>query len=411
MKNKANLLIRIKNILKEVRFGNFSSRLPLDVSTEDKEFVTDFNNMLESLQDREYMLSENQGIFLAKSEYLKKLFDMLNEGIISVSKDLKILSVNKIQADWFKIPHKKLFGMKLPDILQKYSIYDENGILLDKKDTSFFDKDKINCHLTFELRKIRMTFSVTIKKFLDKDKNVNYFIISKDISSDIKLQKLKDTFIATMTHDLKVPIVAEEKVLKLLLGQTLGDTSPLQKEALENMLANNKDMLSLVNTLLDVYKLEDGALKLHKSSFFIENLVAEEIEKVKFLASESNLKIRLLDKSAIKEIAADEIQIGRVVMNLLTNAINFAPQNSEIKVEIFDKDEKICISVTDKGAGILPENIPHIFDRYYTKKYRKVGTGLGLYFSKKIVHLHGGDIKVQSIPDKKTTFTVELPIK
>ena len=230
MKTKNNLLIRIKNILKEVRFGNFSNRLPLNVPAEDKEFVVDFNNMLESLQDREYMLSENQGIFLAKSEYLKTLFDMLNEGIISVSKDLKILSVNKIQANWFKIPHKKLFGMKLTDIISKYNIYDENGIMLDKNDTSFFEKNKTNCHLTFEIRKIRMTFAVTIKKFLDKDKKTNYFIISKDISSDIKLQKLKDTFIATMTHDLKVPIVAEEKVLKLLINEKLGQTSPMQKE-------------------------------------------------------------------------------------------------------------------------------------------------------------------------------------
>ena len=87
MKNKTNLLTRIKNILKEVRFGNFSSRLPQDVPDEDKEFVTDFNNMLESLQDRENMITENQGIFLAKSEYQKQLFDMLNEGIISVSND------------------------------------------------------------------------------------------------------------------------------------------------------------------------------------------------------------------------------------------------------------------------------------------------------------------------------------
>ena len=139
-------------------------------------------------------------------------------------------------------------------------------------------------------------------------------------------------------------------------------------------------------------------------------MVSEEISKVKFLASESNLRIKLSNKSAVKEIYADEIQIRRVIMNLLTNAINFAPQNSEIKVEIFDKNEKISISVTDKGTGILPENIPHIFDRYYTKKYRKVGTGLGLYFSKKIVRLHGGDIKVESIPNKKTTFTIELPL-
>ena len=82
--------------------------------------------------------------------------------------------------------------MNLTDVIKKYDIYDENGNLLNKTDTDFFEKDKTNCRLTFELRKIRMTFAITIKKFLDKDKNINYFIISKDISSDIKLQKLQD---------------------------------------------------------------------------------------------------------------------------------------------------------------------------------------------------------------------------
>lgn len=411
MKNKNNLLTRIKNILREVRFGNFSSRLPINVSSEDEEFVSDFNNMLESLQDRENMLSENQGIFLARTEYLKTLFDMLNEGIISISQDLKILSINKIQAKWFRIPYKKLLGMNLKDIINKYKIYDQNGNILKHNIESFVEKDKKNFILVFEIRKIKMTFSVTIKKFLDRDKKTNYIIISKDISSDIKLQKLKDTFIATLTHDLKVPIVAEEKVLNLLLNGGLGDTSCAQKEALQNMISNNKDMLSLVNTLLDVYKIEDGVFQINKNRVDINSMLEEVVSKIKFIASESNLKIKIINKSDIKEICADEIQISRVITNILTNAINFAPQNSDIKIDVYSNKETVSIAITDRGSGISPENIKNVFDRYFTKKYRKVGTGLGLYLSKKIVRLHGGDITVESIPNKKTTFTVELPIK
>ena len=411
MKDKTNLLIRIKNILREVRFGNFSSRLPVNVSPEDKEFVSDFNNMLESLQDRESMLSENQGIFLAKTEYLKTLFDMLNEGIISVSKDLKILSVNKIQEKWFRISHKKLVGKNLLDVIKKYKIYDENGMVIENNTGNFFEKNKENFVLTFEIKKIRMTFSITTKKFLDKEKNINYLIISKDISSEIKLQKLKDTFIATLTHDLKVPIIAEEKVLNMLLSGGLGEISATQNEAIQNMISNNKDMQGLVNTLLDVYRLEDGVFQLNKKCVCITDILNEAINKVKFIASESNLKIKIQNNSSNKQVYADDVQIGRVFINLLTNAINFAPQNSTIKAHVYDDNDNVCVAISDKGSGILPENIPKVFDRYFTKKYRKVGTGLGLYLSKKIIRLHGGDIKVESIPDKKTTFTVELPIK
>ena len=408
MKNKNNLLVRIKSILKEVRFGNFSNRLPEDIESDDRDFVADFNNMLESLQDRENMLYETQGIFLDKTEYLRTLFDMLNEGIISVSKEMKILSVNKPQAKWFRIPHKELFGMMLYDVLRKYNIYDENGTCLNGKYEEFFKHDRTNCILIFEIRKVQMAFSVTVKKFLDKEKNINYFIVSKDISSEVKLQKLKDTFLATLTHDLKVPIVAEEKVLSLIMNGGLGETTSLQKEALENMLSNNKEMLGLVNTLLDVYKLEDGAFKIEKSRCFLGELVKEEVGKVKFLASEADLEIQVKNKSRIKEVYVDGVQIGRVIKNLLTNAISFAPQGSKINVEIYDREKNVCVSVSDCGSGISKENLPHVFDRYFTKKYRKVGTGLGLYLSKKIVRLHGGDIKVESVPNEKTTFTVEL---
>lgn len=409
MKNKNNLLVRIKNILKEIRFGNLSSRLSYDFAQADKEFVNDFNNMLESLQDRERMLNENQGIFLAKSEYLNTLLNMLNEGVISTDKDLNILSVNQTQACWFNKKQNKLLGKNLFSIIRKYNIYNETCELLEKNDKSFFEKDKKNCILTFEFRKSKMTFSITVKKFLDKDKNLNYFIIAKDISSDIKLQKLKDTFIATMTHDLKVPIVAEEKVLKLLLSEALGSTSDIQKEAINNMLSNNKDMKELVTTLLDVYKLDDGVFKINKSYFDIQNIIEKEIEKIKFLANENDIKIKLNTKLSNKEVFADKTQIARVITNLLSNAINFAPQNTDITIKIFDESNKVYISITDKGGAISPENLPYIFDRYFTKKYRKVGTGLGLYLSKEIINLHNGNIKAECIPNKKTTFTIELP--
>ena len=177
------------------------------------------------------------------------------------------------------------------------------------------------------------------------------------------------------------------------------------------LISNNKDMLSLVNTLLDVYKIEDGVFQINKNRVDINSMLEEVVSKIKFIASESNLKIKIINKSDIKEICADEIQISRVITNILTNAINFAPQNSDIKIDVYSNKETVSIAITDRGSGISPENIKNVFDRYFTKKYRKVGTGLGLYLSKKIVRLHGGDITVESIPNKKTTFTVELPIK
>ena len=148
-----------------------------------------------------------------------------------------------------------------------------------------------------------------------------------------------------------------------------------------------------------------------KNEVDITKTISEEIEKIKFLADEAGCKINLQITGKIPVIKVDENEIKRVFQNILTNAIDFAPENTSVDVTISFAKSKFLVAITDKGPGISPENLPYVFDRYFTasKKYRKVGTGLGLYLSKKIVDLHGGDIKVKSIPNKETTFTIILP--
>ena len=258
-----------------------------------------------------------------------------------------------------------------------------------------------------------MTFSISIKKFLTKAKESNYFIVVKDITPDVSLQKLKDTFMATLTHDLKVPILAEANVLSLLLKESFGVNSPAQKEAFLNMKSNNSDMMSLVQTLLDTHKLDDSAYEIHPEFFDINDLIDTEVEKIKFLAQENSCKIKTDIASKLPKIFADRKEIARVLRNLLTNAINFAPENSTVNISVKTDKDYFYISVTDCGSGIDAESIPLIFDRYYStaKQYRKVGTGLGLYLSKKIINLHNGDISVESVANKKTTFTIKIPLK
>jgi len=412
MTKKIDLYNATKKILKEVRFGNLSSRLNADLFPEDADFINDFNSMLETINDREKMIFEYKNFILDQSEYLKNLFNMLNEGAMTISENFEILSINDTLSKWFRKTKKNLVGISLFKILKKYTIkeYPSNKIINDYE--AFFEKNIKNYNLTFEFKKNKMTFSVSIKKFLAKDNKPNYFIVTKDITSDVNLQKLKDTFMATLTHDLKVPILAESKVLSLLLKESFGSNTEAQQQAFLNMQANNTDMMTLVQTLLDTHKLDDSAYEIHPEFFDIKKLIEEESEKLKFLAEENLCTIKTKFKSKLPKLYADRKEIARVLRNLLTNAINFAPENSAVTASVTTDNEYFYIAITDCGTGIDAESIPLIFDRYYStaKQYRKVGTGLGLYLSKKIINLHKGDILVESIANKKTTFTIKLPI-
>ncbi|MCQ2957432.1 MAG: HAMP domain-containing histidine kinase [Candidatus Gastranaerophilales bacterium] len=413
MLNKFDLYNNVKKILKEVRFGNLSNRLSLDKYTDDTDFINDFNNMLEALDDRENMIKEYQNTMQANNEYLKALFNMLNEGAMTLSEDLKILTINTTLVKWLRKSKTNLIGQYLPDILKKYSVCNLQNKIIKLDYSEIFESDKKNLILVFNIKKISLTVSISIKKFLDKDKKTNYFIIAKDITSDIQLQKLKNTFVATLTHDLKVPIIAEEKVLNLLLQEAFGTLQPLQKEALNNMLINNNDMMSLVTTILDVYKLEDGVFKINPVKTDISEILMSEIDKIKYIADENSTKFITNNTTPNTENFVDVNEISRVFKNLLTNAIEFAPQNTNIEINIYKQQNYLCIDIKDFGKEIPKENIPYIFERYFTteKKYRKVGTGLGLYLSKKIIELHNGEIKVESSKKNGTTFTVKLPLK
>jgi len=412
MLNKSNLYNGVKKILKEVRFGNLSNKLSSKQFADDIEFVNDFNNMIEALKDRENMIKEYQNITQANNEYLKALFNMLNEGAMTLSEDLKILSVNNSFVKWLRKSKKNLIGLYLPDVLQKYSVYDLQNNSININYAELFENDKKNIILTFTLKKISLIANISIKKFYDKNKKINYFVIVKDITNDIQLQKLKDSFIATLTHDLKVPIIAEKKVLELLLKETFGELQNSQKEALNNMLANNNDMMTLVTTLLDVYKLDDGVFKIQPAQCDVLEILNEETDKLKYISNENSSKIIIKNNTKDSLIMADKYEISRVFKNLLTNAINFAPQNTNVEVKIYKQQSFVFIDITDFGQEISKENISHVFERYFTtdKKYRKVGTGLGLYLSKKIVELHNGEITVKS-NNKETVFTVKLPLK
>ncbi len=224
-----------------------------------------------------------------------------------------------------------------------------------------------------------------------------------------EMNKLRDDFIATLTHDLRTPLLAAIQTLKFFLDGTLGELNEKQEKFLDTMLNSNKDMLGLVNALLEVYKYESGQLVLCKDKFLLNDLIFSTMEELKSLAE--NKKIKLTYKNEATEVFADKQEIRRVLANLLGNAINHTGENGEITVEIKKSNENIFVSVQDTGVGIPQEDIPNMFLRFSqgTKNKRSTGTGLGLYLSRQIIEAHNGKISLKSELNKGSTFTFEIP--
>lgn len=243
-------------------------------------------------------------------------------------------------------------------------------------------------------------------------------IIKSQIYNVLKTKKLqestkaaKETFVAMVTHDLKTPVNAEIRALELLMQNKLGDLTPTQYEIINDILNSAKYMKNMTDNLLCKYKTESGTFELSKESLSLKSLALECIDETKYILKEKNQKVVFDCKVEDAQTSFDYLEIKRVIQNLIANASEYAPKNSDIIVEIFRSENSIGFSVQDFGAGIdLPE--PNdVFKKYLSlaKKQKKTGTGLGLYISKMIIEAHNGNIFIESKSGFGTKIIFVLP--
>jgi signal transduction histidine kinase len=220
----------------------------------------------------------------------------------------------------------------------------------------------------------------------------------------------RDSFIAALSHDLKSPIFAEQKLIESLLETKENIQTTDIIDYLEEMYQINDEVLRIANNLLASHHLECDEFELNLEETDLNILVKNITKTLQYLAKESNIKLHLnLEKNLIK-IEADKDLISRVITNLISNAIKHSKKSTKIEISTYSQNEQIAVSIQDNGKGISEEEKVNIFKKYPGEK-RKVGTGLGLYISQQIISAHKGKIWFETEIDKGTTFCFTLPVK
>ncbi len=234
----------------------------------------------------------------------------------------------------------------------------------------------------------------------------------RNVNTEKRRAEERETYIATLSHDLKTPAIAQVRALELLLSGQLGDFNDEQKEMLKLTLDSCNYLYDMVYTLLSTYKFENGDITLNYSSFDISTMISESIKELSNLAQENSIKITYLSENTICKISADRIELKRVIVNLLSNAINYAFSGSTVEVLLNATESNIEVKVKNAGPYIESEVMSKLFRKYvsHSEKYNKVGIGLGLYLSKKIVEAHNGKIIAESYIENQNIFGFSIPI-
>jgi len=250
---------------------------------------------------------------------------------------------------------------------------------------------------------------VTSILFPDKQGSLGYTII-EDITEQQLLKLHKEEFISVASHELKTPITSLKANLQLMSRLLAGET--LAKEKIVEMTRNaEKHVIKLsylVNDLLSSTKIDQGHLSLDKTTFVLAELVEDCCSHIRL---EGKYHINYQGDPAFM-LFADRHKLDQVLVNLVNNAVKYAAGSFEIMIDATHSDGVTTISVSDYGQGIAPENLAHLFDRYFrlsNDNNKTSGLGLGLYISAEIVRLHGGEMGVESELGKGTTFWFTIP--
>ena len=224
-----------------------------------------------------------------------------------------------------------------------------------------------------------------------------------------KVENLKQNFISLMSHDLKTPVAKIAGLADIMLNQNADEAQ--NKRNLHSIMESTKELNKFITSILDLTKIESRNLDLSLVSRDINTVIESTVEGLRYEAANKNVEVEM-ELSPLYPIEFDQNLMKRVLSNLVENAIKYSGENTAVKVKSWDDEKWVYVEIQDNGVGIPPDDLEHIFDKFYRVKndasHSIKGTGLGLYLVKYFVELHGGTIFAESTLGQGTKFTVKL---
>lgn len=397
--NNDDLIINIKNGIERSYLLSELRKKIAELEEAKKELEKYSHNLEQIVEERTADLKQSN----AK---LQGIVNYCADGIVIVNEDGIIEQINPACENLIGLVSSKVIMTSVDDYMFSKKTFISKE--LHKLEASeLFLRD---FHIKNPLSGLEIPVEISFAR-INPDKDFKRFVgVIRDVTEQKKSDKLRDDFIATLTHDLRTPLLAAIQTLSFFLDGALGELDEKQKLLLSTMQKSNEDLLGLVNALLEVYKYDAEKLELVKTDFNIYNLVEQVYNELNPLAQSKSIEFTIdcSDKNII--INADRSEIRRVICNLCGNAINYTQEGGKVVVTLKTESRDLIFSVADNGCGIPQEDIPNMFQRFSqgTSKKRSTGTGLGLYLSRQIIESHGGKIWLESRMNKGSEFSFLL---
>ncbi len=285
------------------------------------------------------------------------------------------------------------------------TIPNESGISYTKSELLLSGKNGMQTYIDLTTARIKQ----------DKNGDLGWIITLHDVSAEHQLEEMKIDFVSMAAHELRTPLTSIRGYLSIFMDENGEKFDETQKKFLSRIQISTAQLLSLIENLLSVSKIERGVFTVNEGQADWIDMVRQAIEGMSERASDKKISLIFQPPTTmIPKIPVDSVRIMEVLDNLISNAISYTKSGGTITIAIEEKDGNVITHITDTGEGIPPQAIPHLFKKFFRVSGKleqgSKGNGLGLYISKSIVDMHRGSIWVKSELNRGSTFSFSLPI-
>jgi PAS domain S-box-containing protein len=421
-----NPLKAFTDIVRRIQAGNYALRVPIASRDEIGTLGVAFNDMTNQLaqanKDLEKKVVERTESLNQKVQELSNanaqdeaILDSIGDGMIVTDNGGHILLINTIAADFLSVDKAKMIQAQLTAI----PLYDEREQPIPPAEQpmqlALQSKRRVEQNVwTKGSGGQKKALAVTATPVLQQGAIIGTIQTVRDVTKEKQVDRMKTEFISLASHQLRTPLSAIRWFTEMLLSGDAGKLSTEQGEFTKNIYDSTERMIQLVNSLLNISRIESGRIIVEPKPTDLQELVTGVVNDLKAKTEERHQTLIVSVHKELPKVNLDPRLIGQVYMNFLTNAIKYTPKGGEISVFVSRKDDELVSQITDNGYGIPKEQQHRVFQKFFraenVTKVETDGTGLGLYLVKAIIESSGGRVWFESEAGKGTTFWFTLPM-
>jgi PAS domain S-box len=391
--------------IKQIKAGNLGHEAEIISNDEVGELAREFNNMTSRLLQFEQSTlgklveEKNKSITIVKS---------ISDPLIVLDTNYRIILINDASEHFFGIKEESALERHFLEVIRNGELFDFVTTAKDEKDAIIQKIISINTGAEEHFFNV----SVTVIKN-DKSSLAGFVVLLQNVTQLKHLEKIRNDFIATISHEFKTPLTSIIMGTDLVLGEVIGKLNSEQKEVATAIKEDGERLSILVNDLLELTKIESGKAVYKMDECSMVSIIESSIKQFFQFAEQKGVILLTNADKSLPKVKADYEKITWVLNNLISNALKYTKEGDHILVLAEEKNDKVYVTVKDTGVGIPAEYLNIIFDKFVQVKggdFEMRGTGLGLAVVKEIVEAHEGKIWCESELDSGSSFTFTLNI-